>query len=510
MLAKVNNSTNGIRYISHFEFIKRIHVKIATAVVTIIIACFTTACQPTPENLIVQNKGDDDLEKAISVTANPQEGISNTDYITAVKANKKGNITVNVEADISVPDEDKLPVVYVEKDDFTQEQVNKMIDVFFQGATLYEYKILTKDEIEDIIIHLQESALSLDSDLAQSNSIDNLTDLRKLADEEIASYMEQWEEAPETEPLIEKFDISSGEIVRASADLGKDDMAYITYKNGDIFLQILFMNFGGIDSRMVRLLETYSSYVLEDTYSSEEFNKAKENALKMIQDMGIEGFILGNVCLSQDQTHGLVDGQETIGVNSDREFYVFCFEREINGMTIDNSFYEGTSSDNTLDATDPRYEHPLPYESLEIWTEGSEIVQFVWESPVKITDIANDNVEVQIDVEQAIDTMSQQLFIQYADMWQGYADSIVININEVRLVLARIKEKNTGNYIAVPVWDFYGEVKVEVSKENAEAVGLDNSIYPNDGNMYTINDADKSIITINSLDGSILDREKGY
>jgi hypothetical protein len=60
------------------------------------------------------------------------------------------------------------------------------------------------------------------------------------------------------------------------------------------------------------------------------------------------------------------------------------------------------------------------------------------------------------------------------------------------------------------VWDFYGEVKVEVSKENAEAIGLDNSIYPNDGNMYTINDVDKSIITINSLDGSILDREKGY
>jgi hypothetical protein len=205
-----------------------------------------------------------------------------------------------------------------------------------------------------------------------------------------------------------------------------------------------------------------------------------------------------------------VDGQETIGVNSDREFYVFCFEREINGMTIDNSFYEGTSSDNTLDATDPRYEHPLPYESLEIWTEGSEIVQFVWESPVKIADIANDNVEVQIDVEQAIDTMAEQLFIQYADMWQGYADSIVINIDEIRLVLARIKEKNTGNYVAVPVWDFYGEVKVEVSKENAEAIGLDNSIYPNDGNMYTINDVDKSIITINSLDGSILDREKGY
>jgi hypothetical protein len=508
MLIKVYDSTDGIRYISHFEFIKRIHVKIFAAVVTMIIVCFTTACQPTPENLIVQNKGDDDLEQAISVTANPQEGISNTDYISAARANKKGNITVNIEADISIPDVDKLPVVYIEKDDFTQEQVDKMINAFFKDAVLYKTNIHTKTSIENIIISIKQDALNLNSDLALSNDIDNLEDLRKLANEEIAEYQKLWETAPDNRPIMETFDISSNDYVDAVAELGKDSLAYATYSNGDIFLQILFMNFGGIDSRMVRLLETYSSYVLEDTYSSEEFDKAKENALQMIQDMEIEGFILGNVCLSQDQTHGLVDGQETIGVNSDREFYVFCFEREINGMTIDNSFYEGTSSDNTLDATDPRYEHPLPYESLEIWTEGSEIVQFVWESPVKIADIANDNVEVQIDVEQAIDTMAEQLFIQYADMWQGYADSIVINIDEIRLVLARIKEKNTGNYVAVPVWDFYGEVKVEVSKENAEAIGLDNSIYPNDGNMYTINDVDKSIITINSLDGSILDRER--
>ena len=49
--------------------------KIYALLITTIIL-FTAACQKTPEKLIVQNKGDDDLQNAIEQTAAPTEQIS--------------------------------------------------------------------------------------------------------------------------------------------------------------------------------------------------------------------------------------------------------------------------------------------------------------------------------------------------------------------------------------------------------------------------------------------------
>lgn len=476
-------------------------------IIVIILTFSLFACQPTPEDLIVKNKDGRALRKAIDATAILENDYKKINQIIDNKINKKGDICINFNANVIMPNVDKLPIVYVEKDFFTQEQINKMIQVFFKGAKLYDYNVKTKADIENDILRLKKSALDLNSDLAQSNNIDNLVDLKQLANELITSYNKKWKEAPENKPEIEKFDITSDDTVRASTNLGKEDIAYIKYFNHEIYQRIVFYNFGGPYAMSRRFLDSRSSRLLDiNNYCNEEFLVAKKNALNMIENMGIKGFDLNNICISQDQTHILVD--DSYGVNSEREFYVFCFDREINGIAIDNSFYTGNRLESKLDSNNPLYEKPFPYETLQIWMEGKEVVQFLWENPIKVASMANDNVEVRIDAKSACDTMSQHFFVRYADMLQGYADKLIINIDEIKLVLARIKEKDTGKYIVVPVWDFYGNIQVEASEENAKIILPSNC--RKDGNMYIITDSLKSMLSINALDNSILDREIGH
>lgn len=490
--------------------------------VILIVGCFTTACLPTPEEATTQNEAEENSEEVTSATANPKTKLPSNKHITDTEFNSEGGtaisitadfdritrlysegeITINIDGWVIKSDLETLPAAYVEKDYFSQAQVDKIMDVLFGDATLYDSKIRTKASIENSIRHIEQSALDLNSDLAQSNGIDNLEELRKLADERIADYQKRWQSAPVAIPVIEKFDISQNYWLSATADLGKDDMAKLYYlshpRESD---EIEFYNFGKPYGNRTRYIEPRSSEVLDlETYSNNEFDRAKEAVEQMLEDMKIEGFRLDTAYKSLDQTGGGDDEQAIWGVDSEREFYVFRFKRDTGSMMIDSYFYDGLNADGAYDYYDPQYDNPLKSEHLDIWIEGSEIVQFLWRSPVKTTGMANDSNEAIMDVDDAIDTMAQHAFIKYADRFQGLADNVIINIDKIELSLARIKEKDTGNNIIVPTWNFYGEVKLDISEAAAESIGLTLQNFPKDGDLYIISKKLRSIVSVVASD----------
>jgi len=461
--------------------------------VILIVGCFTTACQPTPEEATTQNEAEEKPEEAIITTANPEAEMSEKKHIARLY--REDEITINIDGWVIESDFDKLPEAYVERDHFSQAQLDKIIDVLFDGATLYDSSVRTKSDYENSIRHIEQSALDLNSDLARGNGIDNLEDLRKQADKTIADYRERWQNAPETQPVIEKFDISQDYRLSASADLGKDDMMYIRYASHPQEPDEIF--FCAPNTYMTRKIESHSSEVLDlKTYSNKEFDRAKEKAQKMMEDMEIEGFRLDNAYKSLDNTGASYDGQKIWGVESEREFYVFRFKRDTSSMMIDSFFYDGPNADGTYDYFDPQYDNPLRYEHLDIWAEGSEIVQFSWRSPVKTTRMTNDSNEAIMDVEEAINTMTQHAFTKYADRFQGLADKVIINIDKIELGFARIKVKDTGNTIIVPTWEFYGEVKIDISEAAAKSIGLTIQNFPKDGDLYIISNKLRSVISV--------------
>ena len=104
----------------------------------------------------------------------------------------------------------------------------------------------------------------------------------------------------------------------------------------------------------------------------------------------------------------------------------------------------------------------------------------------------------QDNVQRFMKTYEKMMVVTNADNME-YEKSRVYDVDRIVLGYARIYEPSTDPHtgLLVPVWDFFGSRKVEGDY---------------DGNSYSdITDYPSwSFLTINAVDGSIIDRDLGY
>ena len=72
-----------------------------------------------------------------------------------------------------------------------------------------------------------------------------------------------------------------------------------------------------------------------------------------------------------------------------------------------------------------------------------------------------------------------------------YVDSVEFNL------MMTMERDDVGSYIMVPVWDFIGDVT------------YDQEVFTIEGKPY-YGEENVAILTINAIDGTIIDREQGY
>jgi hypothetical protein len=253
------------------------------------------------------------------------------------------------------------------------------------------------------------------------------------------------------------------------------------------------------------------------------FLAARQAAESFVKQIGMEGIAVGDVYLVPDRIYGsnndpLTGKQEKMQI-SDREFYVFCFERIVGDRTIDFTFYRGAHTG------DDEVRRTLPYEQIKVWAEGSRIVSFSWSGVHTVREVLNKNAAATVSYEQALDTAYQQIYSDYTTtLDHGYAQQIIAEISSVEFEMVRMKEKDSKYYISVPAWKIYGGIYEVLSEETiAErtqrlremegsreyAIHLpDDFVYPKRNLMTWWNGP--NIYTINALDGSVIDMEKGY
>ena len=470
-----------------------------------------SACQKTPEELVVQNKADNELKEAIAVTAKPTSEVPQATAtpeqkirLESTSVNESGTVTVNINAEVMLPDILQIPVAYVEPAEFAQEQIDKIIKAFYGNSTFCDPSVTTKTEIENTIVRLRRSATDLNSDLAQSNGIDNLEDLKIIADERIASLEKQWQSAPDEHPEIDTSSITQNEHFLAKTYIeGREDMAYLFYVDQAPFRYIHCIAFGGQFNSQLRKLKVYSSTPID--LDGTEYDKEKQLAEDIIEQMGIENVRLAGAYLSMDNMGLIADGveQKAPGVIGDREYRVFCYERIVGVGTLGDTFYEGTRSNE-------QYSEPLPYEKIQVWFEDDKIVQFIWDSPIRVKEMINENADLQIDYINAAELATQHALIKYAGAWPDVIQDTAIDIDKIEFALIRIKERNSDNFLVVPAWKFYGEIKGHLTQE-----AIDSPFYSNSADYVTLSGwltpmDSRNLITINALDGTVIDIELGY
>ena len=113
------------------------------------------------------------------------------------------------------------------------------------------------------------------------------------------------------------------------------------------------------------------------------------------------------------------------------------------------------------------------------------VVQFEMLNPLEMKEVVTEYTKMK-DFESIMDIFKKMILIVHANVPEGEIRKM--EIDRIELGLMRVLEPNSlDTGVVIPVWDFYGRLK---------------------GEDYE--DHDKIYLTINAIDGSIIDRRLGY
>lgn len=142
-----------------------------------------------------------------------------------------------------------------------------------------------------------------------------------------------------------------------------------------------------------------------------------------------------------------------------------------------------------------------PYERLTLVYDEEGLVNFIWGNPCEVEKVSDEYLFLLPFAE--IQNIFEEMIIKKYRDWTSGDDNMKMDfeINEVRLGYMRVREKgNVQEAAMVPVWDFIGTQKVTYS----EITYGGEEVFYDESSVFT------SALTINALDGTIIDRGSGY
>lgn len=446
--------------------------KMASALLAAVLlfTCFTTACQPTPEMPAAVDKADEQPEEQISqISAAPHETYEVPDNWQDVFSKNGGNLIINVDADIKTPSVNAIPVYKIASQSFTQTQVDKMIELLFKGAAIeVNSQKWTKSQYEDFIAGLKKQyATTNDTGMTPEEYEASIAELER-----------RMQYAPDS---VEKVDVSVARQLLSEtnrldlkADMGKKQPATLTIFNGNIegndggyIIAAAYRNNDGTNYSPLSWDKNTTGLKLTE-------DEAKRDAKELVTRLGSDYMDIAATDIGV--AYG-AEGEESAGCP---RCYLIYFTRTVDGVP---TTYDYRTGDSSISDT---YESTWAYERITVGIDDSGIVQFDWEGNASLGDLVTPDAQL-LPFENIQDAFVQSMESIYAYP-EGNSAVLEFHIDRIVLGMTRVKNKDGGEYRLVPVWDFFGTRKA------------DNQAYM----------TSESILTLNALDGSVIDRSVGY
>ncbi len=495
--------------------------KISMIVLAALMLLSMAACQATPnKNIVIGKSLDDMIDKATeSQTAEQSRAQGSTiaakvgakEIYTTELVDAQGKVTIHVNADVQIPDVSGVSVQRVGKGEFTQAQVDVLMDMLMKGEAFSgdDFK-LTKSEIQQQILEIQ----AMDIEDASENSDIASKRGEGYQDAVLAQLQEQLETAPETneripitgqlEPMDPEIDFDSGNKLYALAqsdqggyeslsiynykDYPGNTIDYTSEKNGFSRNMGYFMTKEAMELSSYTGIESIES--IPDATISQEDAKAQAEAL--ISALGVENMM----CDEADKMYGgsyemMVDGSEYI--NPRKCVWFLRYSRSVDNVPVTYTVYD------CMKVEENNQSAPWSYEDMTFAIDDTGIVGFSWRSPYTAAETITQNANLISfdDVTDVFETMSMAVHA-----WDGYAQgspnlkAVNITVDHIKFGLARITEQNKRDSgLLVPVWDFFGTAT---------------QIFDQNGQEKRYGDGHIPILTINAIDGSIINRSLGY
>lgn len=399
----------------------KVPVKILAALLSALLlaCCFTTACQPTPSQSPVVNKGGDYLEGIEETPFEPYAAESHAD-----RTAKRNGIRMQFDADVIIPETSGYAVYEAERSSFTAAKHMAFIEHFLPNAALVEKPVWTKEyyaaEITKAYQFMALTGRSLESyierlkqqmDSAPENAKETPLDLSAMANG--AHYTAY---APAGENVYSCF----------AGEIGGDDFLYTR----DAYCRCYDEMMLAADAE---LSEQYGGdFATEPAITEQDAVKLAEQSLTALGIEGMKPLTCSRMCV-----YGSVG--DIVGRG-----WAVTFTRDCGGLTVPYDI--GGSSGNVNDV--PALSAPWGQEVLTVGIDSAGICYFTLKGACTVTKKLYANVPL-LGYDELLDRIENQLFYHHAFSADGVKNPC-ITVKEIRLCAALVNvadRPNTGRYI---------------------------------------------------------------
>lgn len=508
----------------------------------IIASMMLSGCQKNPDSSIVVNKDMDNLIEEAQKDGESSVDMANIagayeTYQTALSDESLG-VTVNVDAKVDIPEVNQMSIFRVQQQKISQEFLNKVIEELSGGQTLYDAGVTldtrTRKDVEEEI-----SGLKAEMENMKANYGDEAEKYMPDYQQDIDALQSEYENAPseivwegnESDGLLHsvaemaekeggegfyqwEYSLNPNGEVYYGANNGENDdyMSFFVQNNeergnclrfrrgkhgydftaiavvGSTALDTIFSGIWPADED--RAEEVVSAMYGGDvelveftdeptTISEEEAREASDTFMKNVGLDSTYQYYEGGL---YSEVRDIRKGEDTR--EGYRKVYIFRYMRYVDGAFVT---FDATSKHEEGWNGDDYSKKDWPVECVEIRVNDSGIVGFDYNAPLEVTETVVDKSNLK-SFDEIKDTFEKMVMITNAKTDSELDSGVTVQVNRAVLGYARISEADSYDTgLLVPVWDFEGKVTDEYG---SEYMG--------------------SVMTINAIDGSIIDRSLGY
>ena len=429
------------------------------------------------------------LEKS----AQPQESAYTfPEKFTGDWTGQEGKLTIHADAQVVAELGTALPTATVEPREFTQEDVDNLLKVLLKGEPLYSH-VQTKQELQGHLDYINSPDWT--SDPGKPSDPASLEARRK---ELNAWYTAEIAKAPEEKPILHGFsDSDDPKRIGGTATVNGIKWCVSIWNNlGDFFT----------NASIIREDFKYRDYDIPLPEASKEEAVAQGNAL--MQELGFDNFVL-------------VDAQQwSVELPGDNGIWRLYYAPTVNGFPIAGARQDITQThDGTVyqdcqywyySASEETNPDTVAWELENIYLDVGKngILSFDWTSPSTrpVVRQAESTLLPFEEIAAIADTMLPEVIqgpdgrvLVEVDQYNGFDTRMDVDITKVSLSLMRIRDKGSLQGTIVPVWDFWGTSDWYDAEPNAYG-------YQEKGMNYEF----QPMLTLNAVDGTVVDRQLGY
>lgn len=446
---------------------------------------FLCACQPTPDEPFVVSKDQQEMLEAA------KDGKDNSALLAALEVPDRFSgdwkgvndiVHVIADAEILLPDTEQIPAGKITRREFLQSDLDIFLRVFLKGNPFYEEVTVTKQEALERLKNyqaMQSGELPLSGDTTM---------------EKLPGLISYYEELARTAP-------DEGELRLAPTSFVSDSMmskmtgwsnvngkkVHLWVQNFDIWNTAVFYQDGYGDTNYSY---TQAASAAPDFSETEAIEKGNT----LIAELGLTDVVCDQIIpvTFSDAQYVVAeqsDADAAIGIASESKAgYRMQYVRTLDGCPIGYTGVMGA-------AVDESYSKAWPYETIEICVTKEGIVYFKWSAPTDEPELTLKDTQL-MHFDEIVSVFERMIMVKYAYFQNAIADGsdihATIRMDQVKLTLMRIRAKNSqDDGLLIPVWDFYGTVTIA---NNGDETTMKRTI----------------LLSLNAIDGSLIDRELGY